>query len=204
MTGILGVYRRWPTREACIRHLEAVRWGSNPPPIPDAERRRSNRVRYESSEKGKATRKAARLRRYKRDPEKVKAADKRRLVAREHRDPLRAFAHRLRRSLLKRCRERGFEIPDELKNLDFYLTGLTREMVNGQPSCPCCRTPFLLDIHAAQPSDRTPSCDRVDPAKPTYSNNIAIICWRCNRIKQDATAAELIAIGQWLLVHGAP
>jgi transposase-like protein len=30
MTGILGVYRRWPTREACIRHLEAVRWGETP------------------------------------------------------------------------------------------------------------------------------------------------------------------------------
>ncbi len=29
MTGILGVYRRWPTREACIRHLEAVRWGAS-------------------------------------------------------------------------------------------------------------------------------------------------------------------------------
>ena len=30
MTGIVGVYRRWPTREACIRHLEAVRWGESP------------------------------------------------------------------------------------------------------------------------------------------------------------------------------
>ena len=30
MTGILSVYRRWPTREACIRHLEAVRWGETP------------------------------------------------------------------------------------------------------------------------------------------------------------------------------
>lgn len=30
MTGILGVYRRWPTREACIQHLERVRWGDSP------------------------------------------------------------------------------------------------------------------------------------------------------------------------------
>ena len=30
MTGITGVYKRWPTREACIRHLESVRWGESP------------------------------------------------------------------------------------------------------------------------------------------------------------------------------
>jgi transposase-like protein len=30
MTGILGVYKRWPTREACIQHLERVRWGESP------------------------------------------------------------------------------------------------------------------------------------------------------------------------------
>lgn len=146
---------------------------------------------------------AARLRRYKADPEKVKAADKRRYLAREQRDPLRAFAQRLRRSLLKRCRQKGFEIPAELMGLDFYLAELARYPVDGQPACPCCRTPFSLDLHAALPSDRSPSCDRLDTAKPTYQDNIAIICWRCNRIKQDATAAELLAIGRWLIVHGA-
>ncbi len=30
MTGIVEVYRRWPTREDCIAHLEKVRWGINP------------------------------------------------------------------------------------------------------------------------------------------------------------------------------
>lgn len=28
MTGIIEVYRRWPTRDACIGHLERVRWGA--------------------------------------------------------------------------------------------------------------------------------------------------------------------------------
>jgi hypothetical protein len=27
MTGIVDIYRRWPTQEACIAHLETVRWG---------------------------------------------------------------------------------------------------------------------------------------------------------------------------------
>ena len=30
MTGIVEVYRRWPTHEACIQHLETVRWGESP------------------------------------------------------------------------------------------------------------------------------------------------------------------------------
>jgi len=30
MTGIVEIYRRWPTHEACIAHLEQVRWGESP------------------------------------------------------------------------------------------------------------------------------------------------------------------------------
>lgn len=30
MTSIVEVYRRWPTHEDCIAHLEAVRWGGEP------------------------------------------------------------------------------------------------------------------------------------------------------------------------------
>ena len=190
MTSILEVYRRWPDHAACIKHLETVRWGESPA------------ARYAKSERGKATRKAAAAARYNANPEKAKADHKRRLFARETRDTLRAFAQRLRRSLLKRCRQRGFDIPVELKELDFYLSELGRHVVDGKPACQCCHTPFLLDPQAPLATDRSPSCDRVDPTKPTYRDNIVIICWRCNRIKQDATAAELISIGSWLLSRG--
>lgn len=30
MTSIIEVYRRWPTKDDCIGHLEAVRWGESP------------------------------------------------------------------------------------------------------------------------------------------------------------------------------
>ena len=30
MTSIVAVYRRWPTKDDCITHLEAVRWGGHP------------------------------------------------------------------------------------------------------------------------------------------------------------------------------
>lgn len=30
MTCLVDVYQRWPTKDACIAHLEAVRWGATP------------------------------------------------------------------------------------------------------------------------------------------------------------------------------
>ncbi len=44
MTGIAEVYRRWPTTDDCIAHLEAVRWGGHPLcPYCGAERVSRNR-----------------------------------------------------------------------------------------------------------------------------------------------------------------
>jgi transposase-like protein len=44
MTSIVEVYKRWPTKEACIEHLEAVRWGGHPLcPYCGAERVSHNR-----------------------------------------------------------------------------------------------------------------------------------------------------------------
>lgn len=44
MTSIVSVYRRWPTRADCIRHMEEVRWGDKPIcPYCGAERISRNR-----------------------------------------------------------------------------------------------------------------------------------------------------------------
>lgn len=44
MTSLVGVYRRWPTKEDCIAHLEAVRWHGQPLcPYCGAERVSRNR-----------------------------------------------------------------------------------------------------------------------------------------------------------------
>jgi transposase-like protein len=49
MTSIVEVYRRWPTKEACIEHLEAVRWGESPTcPYCGADRVSHNRDRTRS------------------------------------------------------------------------------------------------------------------------------------------------------------
>ena len=46
MTSIVEVYRRWPTKDDCIAHMEAVRWGESPTcPYCGADRVSHNRDR---------------------------------------------------------------------------------------------------------------------------------------------------------------
>lgn len=46
-------------------------------------------------------------------------------------------------------------------------------------------------------SDNTPSLDKIEPSKGYVKGNIQVISWRANRIKNDSTLEELIALGKW-------
>lgn len=43
--------------------------------------------------------------------------------------------------------------------------------------------------------------DRIIPERGYVKGNIAVISWRANRIKTDATAAEIAAVAEWLKVQ---
>jgi hypothetical protein len=49
--------------------------------------------------------------------------------------------------------------------------------------------------------DCSPTLDRIDNAKGYAPSNIAVISWRANRIKNDATLEELLAITSFVLSH---
>jgi hypothetical protein len=64
--------------------------------------------------------------------------------------------------------------------------------------CPCCGLPFVLGAPLGQPVPQTPSLDRRTPSLGYVKENIAVICFRCNTIKRDATAEELENIANWM------
>lgn len=60
----------------------------------------------------------------------------------------------------------------------------------------------VLDIRLAPAAkvrtDASPSIDRIDNTKGYVRGNVAVISWRANRIKADATLAELKALVVYL------
>ena len=150
--------------------------------------------------------KRATWRRYYRRTYKAKAADDPVIIRRrdygkkwravpERQQTLREYQWRYRerhkfrnlvRQAILRARAGGIEydVP--------YLHSL-RETRPG--TCECCGAAFHYGRGTnRRPHPATPSLDRIDPAKGYIAGNVGVICWRCNAIKRDATAAELEAI----------
>lgn len=69
--------------------------------------------------------------------------------------------------------------------------------------CPCCHKEFVLNAPKGHTHPQTPSLDRVDSRYGYVLGNIAIICNRCNNLKNDGTAEEHQLIANWMLQHAA-
>lgn len=59
-------------------------------------------------------------------------------------------------------------------------------------NCPCCGR--KLKRKSGGRGCATPSLDRRDNSKGYTPENVCVICWRCNKLKSDATITELTAI----------
>lgn len=46
--------------------------------------------------------------------------------------------------------------------------------------------------------DNSPSLDRIDPLKGYVKGNVAVICFKANRIKNNASYEEILKVGNWL------
>lgn len=57
---------------------------------------------------------------------------------------------------------------------------------------------IALKIGTRQPTDNSPSLDRIEPAKGYVQGNIAVISFRANAIKNCASVEELQAVVEWL------
>lgn len=112
--------------------------------------------------------------------------------------PVRVRAQTLRSGILERARKTGCEIDKELFTTEYFF-----DILNKNKFCPCCGREFDVTYKKnGMRKDTSPSVDKVIPSKGYTAGNVAIICWRCNRIKCDATAEELYKIADWVDTWG--
>jgi len=94
------------------------------------------------------------------------------------------------RGMLHRAKKRA-----KLKEMDFSIT---IDDINPLPDiCPVLGIVLDWDC-AGLPVGNSPSLDRIDNALGYIPGNVMIISNRANMIKCDATAEEVLAVGNWL------
>lgn len=80
------------------------------------------------------------------------------------------------------------------KGFDFSIT---REDIGDLPSvCPALGIP--LHPSTGKRSDGSYSLDRIDSSKGYIPGNVAVVSYLANRLKNNATSAQLRAIVDWI------
>jgi hypothetical protein len=123
---------------------------------------------------------------------------KKRELERRKKYPLRRRCQLLRSGMNDRAKTKGIEFDG-----DFFTVSYLMERLSKKPHCECCGK--KLDIEFKQNkkfNDNSPSMDRVDPCKGYTKENTAVLCWGCNKHKQDATSQELRTIAGFMDVWG--
>ena len=67
--------------------------------------------------------------------------------------------------------------------------------------CPVFKVPFSMN-ETRGPGKRSPTIDRIDPNGDYTKGNVQIISGLANKMKQDATPAELETFARWALTEG--
>ena len=90
----------------------------------------------------------------------------------------------------RRAKEKGVEF------------NLTREDIKIPSHCPVLNIPLQRSVdNQGKKSDNSPSIDRIDNTKGYTKDNIRIISWKANRLKNDATLEELKLIVEYMEKH---
>ena len=80
------------------------------------------------------------------------------------------------------------------RNIEFNLTENDLEL---PLKCPV----FGFDLNyislTTKVRPETPSVDRIDNTKGYVPGNVHVVSFRANKLKNDATLSELVALGQW-------
>lgn len=142
-----------------------------------------------------------------RKPKEVKRDKKRNKVAALKRwavTPIKQRAHILLNGMRSRARKHNLEF-----DADFFTISCIEEQLINFPHCPCCGKKFRIEIPSQRkqqlksgPANDSPSIDRMDISEGYTKENTALLCWRCNNLKRDATPDELEMVARWMRRKG--
>lgn len=112
--------------------------------------------------------------------------------------PLRFRCQMLRSGMRDRARIKNLEY-----DKDFFTTNYLIKRLSKNSNCQCCGKKLDLGYKNDKKfNENSPSMDRVNSKAGYTKKNTAILCWRCNRIKQDAKPFELRKIADFMDVWG--
>ena len=115
------------------------------------------------------------------------AAEKQREAQRRFRkkidksDPVKAILQNMLWESRKRSKQKGWDHSLTIEDLYNLYTD----------TCPICGIDLLWERGHGKPKDNSPSLDRLDPTKGYNLDNVWLISYRMNRIKNDSTMEEL-------------
>lgn len=101
----------------------------------------------------------------------------------------------LRQGILKRSKEKNLPCDLEILTVSYF-----NQILRSNSFCKCCGIELDCSFKD-QVNDRSPTVDKIVPTLGYVISNIAIICWKCNVIKKDATLLELKSLLTWMSNH---
>ena len=108
-------------------------------------------------------------------------------------NPLYRQAATLQIGMSQRSSRRG------IKHDPMFSLSYIRDWLKSQKRCDCCGVKFdIKPKHDRRAHANSPSLDRINTKKGYVKGNVALICWRCNKLKADATSKELHRIADWM------
>lgn len=108
--------------------------------------------------------------------------------------PLKVRCQLLRSGMVERTRLRGLVFDSKIFTVKHLMCLLTNS-----PNCECCNKKLDISFKPnGSPNNDSPSIDRFNPELGYVESNVAILCWRCNNLKRDASAKELRRIADWM------
>lgn len=114
-------------------------------------------------------------------------------------DPCRQRAISMARGIRERSASSGMPL-----DRDIFTVKALAEWLRRQQSCECCGIQFSPKggVGTNRRVNALPSIDQLVPGAGYTAGNVALICWRCNNLKRDATAGELERIAAWMRRRG--